>query len=179
MNLDLPLFYFLNNAAGDAGVVDALIVFFAQYLRYFLVLGFVLLWHFSDFEKKKKLRVFLVVTTSAIVARLGVTEFIRFLYHRPRPFVAYHVEQLIAENRWSFPSGHAALLFAMAMALYLYNKKWGIGFFIAACLVSIGRVAAGVHYPSDIIGGIAVGVGTAYTIFYLVEKKKIGGRYIQ
>ena len=60
----------------------------------------------------------------------------------------------------------------MAATIYLYNKKWGIGFFIAALLMNISRIVAGVHYPSDILGGMIVGVIVAYVVFYLAEKKK-------
>lgn len=120
--------------------------------------------------KQEKLRIFLVTAISVIVARFGVTEFIRFFYHRPRPFVTHQVDQLLFENDWSFPSGHSAFFFAMAMAIYLYNKKWGTGFFIAAILMNISRIIAGAHYPSDIIGGAIVGVTVAYFIFYFFKK---------
>jgi len=60
----------------------------------------------------------------------------------------------------------------MATVVYLYNKKWGIGFFIATILITLGRVMAGVHYPSDILGGALVGVAVAYTVLYLTRKEE-------
>jgi len=107
------------------------------------------------------------------VARFGVTELIRFFYHRLRPFVTYQAHQLLSGNEWSFPSGHSAFFFAMATAIYLYNKKWGIGFFLAAILMNISRVIAGVHYPSDIIGGAIIGIIVAYVVFYFAERTKL------
>ncbi len=105
-----------------------------------------------------------------IIARFGITSLIRFLYPLPRPFIAYQVNQLIPEGINGFPSGHAALFFAMAMAIYFYNKKWGFAFFVAALVMGIARIIAGVHYPLDILAGAAVGILTSYLIFWTVEK---------
>jgi len=62
----------------------------------------------------------------------------------------------------------------MAAAIYFYNKKWGIGFFIAAVMMNISRIIAGVHYPSDILAGMVVGIAVAYAVFCLVKKWTIG-----
>lgn len=172
MTADVKLLYFLNTLAGKSQIFDFLTVFLASYLQYFLVAGFLLLLYFSAYSRREKLTIFWTTTISIVVARLGVTEIIRFFYHRPRPFLTYQLYPLISENDWSFPSGHSAFFFAMAMAIYLYNKKWGIGFFIAALFMNISRIIAGVHYPSDILGGMIVGVIVAYVVFYLAEKRK-------
>ena len=173
MTLDLKLFYFLNNLAGKSKIFDVFIVFLASYLQYFLIAVFFLFLYFSIYPKRKKLCIFLTVTISVIVARLGATEIIRFFYHRSRPFVVHQVNQLISINKWSFPSGHSAFFFAMAVAVCFYNKKWGIGFFIAALIMNISRIIVGVHYPSDILGGMIVGIITAYVVFFLIRQKKI------
>ena len=86
--------------------------------------------------------------------------------------MAYAVKQLVSENHCSFPSGHAAFFFALAMAVYFFNKKWGLVFFSAAILMTIARVISGVHYPTDILGGAVIGVATAYIVFYFAEKIK-------
>ena len=168
--MDVKLFYFFNDLAGQSRIFDAVVVFLAEYFQYFLLFAFFLLVYFSQYAKQEKLRIAGVVTVSVVVARLGITEIIRFFYHRPRPFLTHDVHQLVIENAWSFPSGHAAFFFAMAMALYFYNKKWGIGFFFAAIVMNISRIIAGVHYPSDIIGGMIIGVLVAYAIFRVSHK---------
>ena len=178
MTLDIKLLYFLNNFAGKSQIFDTLIVFLASYLQYFLVAVFLALLYMSTYSKRDKIYVFWTTTISIIIARLGVTEIIRFFYHRPRPFVTLEVNKLLSsgwfysDTEWSFPSGHSAFFFAMATALYLYNKKWGIGFFIAAIVMNISRIVAGVHYPSDIAGGAVVGMAVAYLVFYRAERQK-------
>ena len=167
---DLKLFYFFNNLAGQYRIFDALVIFLAGYFQYLLIAIFLLLLFFSGYGKPEKLRIFWVTVISITVARLGAVELIRFFYHRPRPFMAIQVHQLLSENEWSFPSGHSAFFFAMAMAIYFYNKKWGTWFFIAAILMNISRIIAGVHYPSDIIGGAIIGMAVAYIVFTLLKR---------
>ncbi|MBI1839061.1 MAG: phosphatase PAP2 family protein [Candidatus Colwellbacteria bacterium] len=172
MALDLKLFNIFNSLAGKFYIFDSLIIFLAEYLQYFLISIFLLLILFPWQAKRGKLKIFWVTVVSIVVARLGVTELIRFFYHRPRPFVTHQVHQLISESDWSFPSGHSAFFFAMATAIYLYNKKWGIGFFIAAIFMNISRIIGGVHYPLDILGGAAVGILVAYSVFYLSKRMR-------
>ncbi|MSR85401.1 phosphatase PAP2 family protein [Candidatus Uhrbacteria bacterium] len=59
---------------------------------------------------------------------------------------------------FSFPSSHASVAFAMAFALAYGHPALGFVALLVAVLVAFGRVAAGVHYPSDVIAGIFVGL---------------------
>lgn len=178
MTVDIKLLYFLNNFTGKSQIFDILNVFLAVYLQYFLVAVFILLLYFSADARRKKLYIFWVTTISIIVARLGITEIIRFFYHRPRPFLTFPVSKLLSngwfysDTEWSFPSGHSAFFFAMATAIYLHNKKWGVWFFVAAILMNISRIVVGVHYPSDILGGAIVGVAVGYLVVYFGKKWK-------
>ena len=163
--MDVQLFHWLNNLAGQSRAFNAVIVFLAEYIPYIVVLAFLaLLFYYSDYARQEKIRIFCTVTLATIIARYGVAEIIRFFYHRQRPFITFDTPALFTESSWSFPSGHAAFFFALAAALYLYNKKWGAWFFLAAIFISISRVIAGVHYPSDILGGALVGIAVAYIV---------------
>jgi len=170
MTLDTQLFYALNGLAGQSPLLDGVIVFFATYLAYLLVALFLALVFFSRYAKREKWELLLVAGAASIIARFGATELIRFFYHHPRPFAELPgVHALFTDSSWSFPSGHATFFFALATAVYLYNRKWGIGFFVAATFVAAARVMAGVHYPTDILGGALVGIVVAYAVFSLVR----------
>ena len=172
MPIDTQLFYLLNNLAGQWPFLDKVIVFLGQYLAYILgvlFLAYVFLLH----SKQEKFQLLLIAGISAFFARFGVVEVIRLFYQRPRPFVDMPVYQLLTNNEWSFPSGHATFFFALATALYLYHKKWGIGFFIAATIISVSRVIAGIHYPSDIVAGALIGIIVAYATVYIVRKMSV------
>lgn len=173
MALDTQLFYALNSLAGQSHLLDWVIVFFASYLAYIMGVLFLALVYFSHYPVREKWEIFWVTAISSLVARFGVAELIRLFYHRLRPYAdpaLSNVHRLITDASWSFPSGHATFFFAMAMALYLYNKKWGTWFFIAATFIAIARVIAGVHYPSDIIGGAVIGIAVAYAIFHVARR---------
>lgn len=169
--MDAQLFTVLNNLAGQSLFLDKVIVFLASYLAYILIALFFVLLLISQYSRREKLQILLVAGISTVIARFGITEFVRILYHRPRPFTEISVNQLLSSNEWSFPSGHAAFFFALSTAVYLYNKKWGIGFFIATILMTLSRVAAGIHYPSDIIAGALIGIAASYAAFRILTNK--------
>lgn len=88
---------------------------------------------------------------------------------RERPFLASPlVEQRIPMplTTHAFPSAHSAIAFSVAMSLALAHPLLGVAAFFLAVLVAIGRVAAGVHYPSDVIAGAILGVLSALCIHW-------------
>ncbi|OGE76745.1 MAG: hypothetical protein A3C85_02755 [Candidatus Doudnabacteria bacterium RIFCSPHIGHO2_02_FULL_48_21] len=54
--------------------------------------------------------------------------------------------------------------------IYFYDKKYGIIIFAGAAFLSIARVYLGAHYPTDVLAGAAVGVGSAYIISKLFSR---------
>lgn len=171
MNLDITLFHILNSFAGQSVLHDGIIIFFATYLPYLMVAGFALFLVFRRQEAAvQRVRWFSLAVFAALVARLGVVELIRFFIHRARPFVSMDVHQLILLNAPSFPSGHAAFFFAFSTVVFLYHRTLGSFFFLASFLVCAARVAAGVHYPSDILGGIVVGIVSGLLTYYWLNK---------
>ncbi len=163
------LFLKINNFAGYNIWLDGLGVFLSVYLGYILVavLLYILIFRWSV----RNSLMFWSAIVSAIIARLGITSLIRFFYHHPRPFDVMQVHQLIGESGYSFPSGHASFFFALSAAVYIFNKKLGIIFFISSIIMGLTRIYAGVHWPADILGGAIVGVATGWLIGYLFDKK--------
>jgi len=168
--LDWKIFYFLNQWAGKNVFLDGLAIFFAQYSGYFLLLILVFLL-FKNYRRYKNL-VF-VSLGSALVSRFLFTELIRHLYFRSRPFVENSVNLLIYHKPTaSFPSGHASFYFALSTAAYFYNKKLGIFFFLVSFLMGISRIYCGLHWPSDILVGVAIGVLVGWLFVELFKKIK-------
>ena len=77
---------------------------------------------------------------------------------------------IFAETGYAFPSGHATFFAALAMYIFFLNKKAGYVFMISALLVGLARIAAGVHFPVDILGGFVLGSTIALFVNYFVKK---------
>lgn len=91
-----------------------------------------------------------------------ISEGISQLYSRPRPFVALSQIQLLTPHSsdGGMPSHHTVFMIAIAAAIYLRNRLLGLGLGVLTIMCGIARIAAGIHYPTDVIVGIALGVGS-------------------
>jgi undecaprenyl-diphosphatase len=109
------------------------------------------------------------VVAAGLSAGLGlaVAGIISRLVDRPRPFVAHpDTVHLFARHAADpgFPSDHTTAAFAIAVALLLRSRRWGLVALAAATILAATRVAMGIHYPTDVLAGAAVGSLAALTL---------------
>jgi len=117
-----------------------------------------------------KLNATTIILADAI--NLGFTEVLKYSINRTRPFNKYSfITKKSAGGNPSFPSGHTSGAFATATSLCLAYPKWYViaTSYLWAGTVAYSRMHLGVHYPSDVIGGIIVGMGSSY-IAYKLQK---------
>lgn len=155
-------FRLINNLAGHNVWLDRFMVFAADKMGYVLILlVFVLFWKKSYFKK-----VVFTSLGSALAARFVFVSLIRYFFYSPRPFlVLENVHQLMNhELESSFPSGHASFYFALAMGVYLYNKKAGRVYFVLVGLLSFARIFVSIHWPLDILTGAILGIAAAVLV---------------
>ncbi|MEV6953207.1 phosphatase PAP2 family protein [Streptomyces sp. NPDC051183] len=91
---------------------------------------------------------------------------------RPRPLLdGVPVVRQPATPPWttSFPSGHSASAFAFTTGLALEAPAWGAAVAPAAAAVAFSRVYTGVHYPSDVLAGAALGVAAGFVVRHLAR----------
>jgi undecaprenyl-diphosphatase len=176
--MDYWLFQQINGSAGKSICLDSVGIFFANYFQYVLG-GCLLLFLLVKNKKAKRKNLWIVglAFLAALVSRYIFTSVLRFIFERPRPFIAHQVTQLIfvAANNPSFPSGHAAFFFALSTVVYMYNKNWGWWFFVGSFLISLARVFVGVHYPSDILAGALIGILAgwgSWRVYQFYQNKK-------
>ncbi len=101
---------------------------------------------------------FLALFASLLVNNL----LLKNLVARARPYEVIEGLRLIVPKQMdaSFPSGHAGSSFASACVLYRsLPKKAGIPALVLATLISLSRLYVGVHYPSDVVAGVVIGIG--------------------
>lgn len=165
----------LRTPFGDA--VMPAITSFSDNGEVWIILGIVLLF----FKKTRKLG--FAVLTALLLKVIFCDNVIKPLVARPRPFVENPAAKVLVElpSSYSFPSGHTSGSFCAAMALVFGRaKKWlWIPSVVLASLIAFSRLYVYVHYPTDILGGIVLGVILGYAankIVALAEKWIISRR---
>lgn len=106
-----------------------------------------------------------IKTGAAIVLNIAITTGLKYTINRRRPFVQYPQDIIKRTDAGphSFPSGHTSSAFATATALTLATKKWYVAVptYVYACGVGYSRMRLGVHFPTDVLGGMVVGIGSS------------------
>ena len=119
-----------------------------------------------------------VKTGVAIGLNVLLTSGLKYAINRPRPFAQYPNDIIKRTNAgpYSFPSGHTSSAFAMATALSLSTKKWYVAVpsYAYACAIGYSRMRLGVHFPTDVLGGMVLGIGSSLLVFQIdkwIQKK--------
>ena len=124
-------------------------------------------WHGGSLRliAERALYFFAVIAVSGIVAQV-----IKHVIGRARPVLLaadgpYHFEFFSIRNALaSFPSGHTTSAFAAAVALGYMRPAWRWWLLAAAVTIGLSRVLVGAHYPSDVVGGAALGSAVAVAL---------------
>jgi len=114
-----------------------------------------------------------IYTTAGILIAWGISYIMKISFAIGRPFIQLmDVLPLFPYGGYdSFPSGHATLFAAMAVAIYLHHRKVGSIFILAAFLIGITRVIAGVHFPIDVLVGWILGGLSSWLVYKYFTKK--------
>lgn len=143
----------VRSLSPQIGFLDTLWRFAAVYLVFLGLIPLLLLW-----RRAEGLRVAVAAGAGAVLA-IAVSAVIGHLWYRPRPFVAGHFTPLIHHAAdASFPSDHLAALGALLICVALISRRLGLVLALIAAAVAFARVYVGVHYVTDVAGGLAVGI---------------------
>lgn len=166
-DLNTTIFNSLRSLAQGPALLRDFGVVVADYLPYLMVLLFLGLIA-TDEGKRKRFILLACALIAMVISRGIITEWMHVLITSPRPFAALGFQPLVPESGNSFPSGHAAFLFALSGSLFPYKKSWSIVFSLLSLANGVARVAVGVHWPTDILAGILVGYLGAFIAWRLV-----------
>jgi membrane-associated phospholipid phosphatase len=108
---------------------------------------------------------------TTVIEAVGVTYGLKYAFDRERPYVKYpdKTHPIEPEDSPSFPSGHTAAAFSLATSLSITYPKWYViaPSAVWACGVGMARMNQGVHYPSDVLAGAAIGIGCGFANIYI------------
>ncbi|MFN2521930.1 MAG: phosphatase PAP2 family protein [Mycobacteriales bacterium] len=155
--MNTSLLLHLNSWAASHAWADGVVRFFAKDVIALVGLGLLVL-----LAREVRRRGVRAGVPTAVV--LGVSFLLGLLagvaYPERRPFQDHPVRLLFSHDPGqSFPSDHATAAFACAVAVaLLLSRGWGVLLFVLAFAIGAARVAAGLHYPGDVLGSLLVAV---------------------
>lgn len=167
-NPDVDLLYDINGLAKDAPHwFDRVVSFVGEYgLLLAMVLLVVWCWwsvrRRGDEDAASSVAALVWAPVAAALAVL-VNVPIRGFVERPRPFRTHDGLDVLVSGKtdFSFVSDHATITMAMAVGVFVAHRKFGLVGIGLALLEGFCRVYMGVHYPTDVVGGFALGTAVA------------------
>ena len=151
------------------GFMDAIMVFFTtlgEWGAVWIALGVALLF----FKKYRGLGV--TILLGLVIGLVTVNLGIKNIVARPRPCAINSAIELIIPfpSEYSFPSGHTVSSFGAATSVFLNNRKMGAFALALAALIAFSRLYLYVHFPTDVLGGVAIGVAISFLSTYIMKK---------
>ncbi|MFG3042706.1 MULTISPECIES: phosphatase PAP2 family protein [unclassified Streptomyces] len=168
-NPDVSLLYDINGLAKDAPPwFDRVMEFVGEY-GIVLAMVLVVLWCWWSVRRRGTHADSVAAVAALVWAPLAagiallVNIPIRGFVERPRPFKDHQGLEVLIEGKtdFSFVSDHATLAMALGVGLFVAHRRFGLAAIGLALAEGFARVYMGVHYPTDVIGGFALGTAVA------------------
>ena len=152
--------------------MDILIIFLARYAIFLIgLLGLIVLWRATPAQRK-----FLLISgLIAVAIGYGLVLLAGHLHHHPQPYIVRHTTPLIPPHAGTnaFPSEHTFAGVLIALVVMQVSWRWGLGLLVLGLGVGIARVAAGVHWWSDVTAGALIAIA-ATGLAYFITRELIG-----
>lgn len=182
---DHEIIIYLNQFSQRSGGFDALVgILSANHLAKGGVLAMVLWWAwFQTGTNHARNREKILATLGSCAFGFGLARALALTLPfrlRPRvnpelPFKLPTGEDPAMLDTWSsFPSDHAVLFYALSTGLFFISKRVGIGAFVyTSIMIAMPRIYLGLHYPTDIVAGAAVGVTVAAVSILCLKENRV------
>ncbi len=175
LGLDKKIFLLVNGGAGSwLDYALGWTTFLATPVLFAIVFLFIFIWD-SKNPRRNFLKVLAGGMSGAIAANI-----LKLLVDRPRPYEFFYDQIASGEvelhnmfNTYvarSFPSSHTALIFATVFALNAVYRQRLAFLYPLACIPSLSRIYVGAHFPSDVAGGVIIGVLGSFAGLELMKR---------
>lgn len=168
MNPDVWLLHWLNDFVGAVPLIDwlarALVNDYAVPTAASLTAVWLWFAGSTAAARARNQRAVVFIALGILFSQAFIKDLAHF-YFRPRPFAAETVKLLFYRpSVSSFPSIPIAVVFTFAAGAWQADQRSAKFLIVLGTLYALARVYAGVHYPSDVIGGAALGAGIVYLL---------------
>ena len=168
--LDVSLYRALNGLCGTSDTLDRIVYHLAGPTGVFFLGLFALNWFRQDGDQIRRRQVLILVVPAVALALVANRTISTLLPFRVRPMYALGANAptypwtFDLEHWSSFPSDNATYLFAITACLLVVSRRAGLAFGLFSAAVCLGRIYFGIHYPSDILAGVLLGLFTGYVL---------------
>ncbi len=133
---------------------------------YYLAIGLALFWFEPSYGST-----FLTTGLIAFGIEVPLYLILKNLIKRDRPFIVDQelIPWLTPSDKFSFPSGHTAAAFVMAMLVHSYYPGFDLFAYLLASLIGAARIILGVHFPTDTLAGAALGTMSALIAINVIQ----------
>jgi undecaprenyl-diphosphatase len=174
---DTGVFLFINGLAGKIPVLDEFFKGISNDYFTLILTCLILVWVWFGTRDSLKREINQKAIITAIISIGLVSAMVAVMnqfYFRDRPFNTLPADSInllyYRPHDSSFPANFAAVIFALVLPVFFKNKPFG-GFLLTLAIVAcFGRIYIGIHYPLDIVGGLAIGL-LASILAYLISRR--------
>ena len=169
--MDYRLYHAINQFVADHSWIGSGLSVVENWAVPVIAVATLALWLFARPGSSRKWKLACASALGSAGLALLINQLVAQVWHRARPF-ADHPSAHVWGSRShdpSFPSDHASAAFAIAFAVFLFDRVVGSIFLAAAVLIGAGRVFIGAHYPADVLAGCLVGLAAALLVARLAK----------
>ena len=169
--MDWRVYHAINTFVSHHTWLGSLFKAIETYGTVLIGIAAVALWLLARPGRDRRWKLAAASALSSAGVALIVNRIISSSWHRDRPYQTHHVEHLWGPRKTdaSLPSDHSSAAFAIAFAVFFFDRVVGSIFLAAAVLIGAGRVIVGAHYPLDVVAGVFVGLGSALLVVRLAR----------
>ncbi len=174
-SIDETLFLWINGLAGRLPLLDGFMKGIAN--DYFFIVSACLvmlaLWFGTrEIRQREENQKAVIGASASLGIATGIVGIFNLFDFHSRPFIELPSTNLLfyPPTDPSFPSHSTTIVFAIAIAIILADRKAGVFLLLIAFLHGFSRIYVGIHYPSDILAGATIGALTAFLVFRLIRR---------